>query len=142
MINIKESCRTCSKLNRCVKIIEYNVNNILLPAEKKWTNCIDFEHLESVVENCVMYNIQDALMDYDAKHISNFTPIGYAKMLPELEILKVIKKIKVTSRFYNMLRNLFDRKVLYGISSPLETFQGIPIEIDDTIENEYYELVY
>lgn len=140
MINIKESCRTCSKLNRCVKTIEYNVNNILLPAEKKWINCIDFEHLESVVEDCVMYNIQDALMNYDTKRISNFTPIGYAKMLPELEIPKVIKKIKVTSGFYNMLRNLFGREVLYGISFPAETFRGIPIEIDDDIENDY-ELV-
>jgi hypothetical protein len=63
-------------------------------------------------------------------------------MLSELEIPKVIKKIKVTSGFYNILRNLFDREVLYGISFPPETFRGIPIEIDDTIENEYYELVY
>jgi hypothetical protein len=65
----------------------------------------------------------------------------YIKTLSELEIPKVIKKIKVTSEFYNILRSLFDREVLYGISSPLKTFQGIPIEIDDTIANDY-ELVY
>ena len=51
------------------------------------------------------------------------------------------KKIKVTSEFYHILRSLFDRETLYGISSPPETLQGIPIEIDDTIENDY-ELVY
>lgn len=66
----------------------------------------------------------------------------YIKALSELEIPKVIKKVKVTSKFYNILRNLFEREVLYDISSPPETFQGIPIEIDDTIENEYYKLVY
>ena len=65
----------------------------------------------------------------------------YIKMLSELEIPKVIKKIKVTSGFYYILRNLFDREILYGISSPPETFQGIPIEIDDTIKNDY-ELIY
>lgn len=65
----------------------------------------------------------------------------YIKTLSELEIPKIIKKVKVSSQFYNVIRSLFDRETLYGISSPPETFQGIPIEIDDTIESDY-ELVY
>jgi len=56
------------------------------------------------------------------------------------------KKIKVTSKFDSYLQ----RSVVVVESEPPEYFSGgtigsfdaIPIEIDDTIENEYYELVY
>ena len=65
----------------------------------------------------------------------------YIKTLSELEIPKIIKKVKVSPQFYNVIRSLFDRETLYGISSPLKTLQGIPVEIDDTLENDY-ELVY
>lgn len=63
------------------------------------------------------------------------------QMTADMKKLNIVKKIKVTSQFYNLLRSLFDREALYGISSPFETCYGIPIEIDDTIENDY-ELVY
>ena len=54
------------------------------------------------------------------------------------------KKIKITSEFYEYLavvcqttfESASNRAGVYG------QFTGIPIEIDDTIENEYYELVY
>lgn len=63
------------------------------------------------------------------------------QMTADVKKLNIVKKIKVTSQFYNILRSLFDREVLYGISSPPETYAGIPIEIDDTIVHDY-ELVY
>ena len=69
------------------------------------------------------------------------TAAYFENMVSDLKKLNIVKKIKVTSQFYNILRSLFDREVLYGISSPPETCVGIPIEIDDTIENDY-KLIY
>ena len=65
----------------------------------------------------------------------------FKQMATDMSKLNIVKKVKVTSQFYNILRSLFDREVLYGISTPPETYSGIPIEIDDTIVSDY-ELVY
>ena len=65
----------------------------------------------------------------------------FKRVVMDMSELNIVKKIKVTSQFYNILRSLFDREVLYGISSPPTTYAGIPIEIDDAITNDY-ELVY
>ena len=58
----------------------------------------------------------------------------------------VPKKIKVTHNFYNYLAAKFTEDVICekddSPSGYNTHFTGIPIEIDDTIENEYYELVY
>ena len=69
------------------------------------------------------------------------TAAYFKQMTTDMNKLNIVKKIKVTSQFYRILRSLFDREVLYGISSPPETYAGIPIEIDDTIVHDY-ELVY
>jgi hypothetical protein len=62
------------------------------------------------------------------------------------------KKIKITSKvdaildayskpvFKEMSRDEFIET--YGSVGTVGQFTGIPIEIDDTIENEYYEIVY
>ena len=55
-------------------------------------------------------------------------------------------KIKVTSQFADYLQ----KSVVMIVTEPPKHFSGgtigswaaVPIEIDDTIENEYYELVY
>ena len=56
------------------------------------------------------------------------------------------KKIKVTYDFYQYLVAKCDEKVILekddSPSGYYGHFTGIPIEIDDAIENEYYELVY
>lgn len=56
------------------------------------------------------------------------------------------KKIKVKPYFYNYLAaNFTDDLVHNKDDSPqgyYSAWTGIPVEIDDTIENEYYELVY
>lgn len=57
---------------------------------------------------------------------------------------KNIKKIKVTSKFYNYLEQIC-RPTFTG-KDPLPpgvagVFVGIPLELDDTIGNEYYEIV-
>lgn len=58
----------------------------------------------------------------------------------------VPKKIKVTHNFYNYLAAKFTEDVIHEKDdSPRgyhTHFTGIPVESDDTIENEYYELVY
>ena len=69
------------------------------------------------------------------------TAAYFKQMTKDMSKLNIVKKIKVTSQFYHILRSLFDREVLYGISSPPETYAGIPIEVDDTIVHDY-ELVY
>ena len=69
------------------------------------------------------------------------TAAYFKQITTDMKKLNIVKKIKVTTSFYNLLRGLFDREVIYGIASPLETFTGIPIEIDDAITNDY-ELVY
>lgn len=53
-----------------------------------------------------------------------------------------VKKIKVTSEFYHYLESKCDFQV---VNTPLDMaaiFIGIPLTIDDEIENEYYELVF
>ena len=69
------------------------------------------------------------------------TAAYFKQMTADMKKLNIVKKIKVTTSFYNLLRSLFDRETLFGISSPPETYAGIPIEIDDTIVNDY-ELIY
>ena len=59
----------------------------------------------------------------------------------------VPKKIKVTHNFYDYLvAKCSEEEVIYEKDDTLKgyyaNFIGIPIEIDDTIENEYYKLVY
>ena len=58
----------------------------------------------------------------------------------------VPKKIKVTHYFYNYLVAKFTEDVIHEKDDSsrgyYSCFTGIPIEIDDTIENEYYELIY
>lgn len=58
---VKKSCKNCSSLKGCIKIIKRNVNNRLSPLEKDWINCVNFENLESIVEECVMYGLEDVL---------------------------------------------------------------------------------
>lgn len=57
---------------------------------------------------------------------------------------KDIKKIKVTSKFCNYLDQTCHPTFLNKDPLPpgvIGKFIGIPLELDDTIENEYYELV-
>jgi hypothetical protein len=58
---------------------------------------------------------------------------------------KHIKKIKVTSKFCNYLDQTCHPTFLNKDPLPqgaVGAFIGIPIELDDTIENEYYELEF
>lgn len=67
-------------------------------------------------------------------------------ILESITLPRIPKKIKVKSFFYNWLvAHCTDDIVHTKDDSPrgyTSNWTGIPIEIDDTIENEYYELVY
>ena len=67
-------------------------------------------------------------------------------MVKSITLHHIPKKIKVKSFFYNWLAANITDDIVHtkddstrGYTSNLT---GIPIEIDDTIENEYYELIY
>ena len=56
-----------------------------------------------------------------------------------------IKKIKVKPEFFDCLEKIFSPICLEDLSKSegiRVEFTGLPIEVDDEIENEYYELVY
>ena len=67
-------------------------------------------------------------------------------ILSSIDLSRIPKKIKVKSFFYHWLSaNFTDDIICTKDDSPrgyTSNLTGIPIEIDDTIENEYYELVY
>lgn len=67
--------------------------------------------------------------------------MSYARLGPNRP-----KKIKVTYDFYQYLVAKCNEDIILEKNDLprgyYSYFTGIPIEIDDTIENEYYELVY
>lgn len=67
-------------------------------------------------------------------------------ILKSTTLPRLPKKIKVKSFFYNWLAANFTDDIICEKDDSLRGYTanwtGIPIEIDDTIENEYYELVY
>ena len=70
----------------------------------------------------------------------------YSLMRKEIEETNP-SKIKVTSQFYAYLAAYFTDNVVHtkdddSARGYVSTYFGIPIEIDNTIESDYYELVY
>ena len=67
-------------------------------------------------------------------------------ILSSITLPRILKKIKVKSFFYNWLAAHYTDDIVHTKDdSPrgyTSNWTGIPVEIDDTIENEYYELVY
>lgn len=69
------------------------------------------------------------------------------KLVFDIHQPRLIKKIKVTSQFYAYLAAHSTDYVVHTKydDSPrgyVSTYFGIPIEIDNTIYSDYYELVY
>ena len=56
------------------------------------------------------------------------------------------QRIKVTKKFSNFLEAKFTDEIVFEKTNTpkgyISYYTGIPSEIDDTIENEYYEIVY
>ncbi len=68
----------------------------------------------------------------------------YIKMVLDIQSAKPLK-VKITSKLDTYLKSIpsvFQEKPANMAGGRVGHWDGIPIEIDDTIENEYYELVY
>ena len=67
-------------------------------------------------------------------------------ILSSITLPRTPKKIKVKSFFYNWLTAHYTDDIIHTKDDSLREYTSnltcIPIEIDDTIENEYYELIY
>jgi hypothetical protein len=67
-------------------------------------------------------------------------------ILASITLPRLPKKIKVKAFFYNWLSAHYTDDIIHTKDDSsrgyVSDWTGIPIEIDDTIENEYYELVY
>ena len=64
MIDLKESCRNCKDIDRCIKAVAHNINNMHLPHKKDVIRCINFGHCESVVTQYVMDGMNEAFVNY------------------------------------------------------------------------------
>lgn len=143
MIDLKESCRNCPDIDRCIKVVANNINNMHLPHKKDAIRCINFGHFESAVTEYVMDGFNQALSTY----VPVIEDMYYVyesferKMLVEC---KYLKKVKVSSTFFAHIKSA---------SNPLGTgpstipegktayWTGVPIEVDDEIDG-HYEFVY
>lgn len=143
MINLKESCRKCNGIDRCIKVVANNINNMYLPHKKDAIRCINFGHFESVVTKYVMDGFNQALSTYVpvTEDVYQVYKSFERNMLAEW---KYLNKIKVSSAFFDYLMAASDP--FGGGQSTIPEgktarFNGVPIEIDDEIDG-HYEFVY
>lgn len=143
MINLKDSCRNCSDIDRCIKAVAHNINNMHLPHKKDAIRCINFGNFESEVTKYVMDGFNQALATYvpvteDVYQVyKSFERNGLAEW-------KYINKIKVSSAFFSYLKASSDP---FGLGPSIipegktACWTGIPVEVDDEIDG-HYEFVY
>lgn len=70
MINLKDSCRNCPDIDRCIKVVAHNINNMHLPHKKDAIRCINFGHFESAVTKYVMDGMNESFANYGGKYES------------------------------------------------------------------------
>lgn len=143
MINLKESCRNCKDIDRCIKVVAHNINNMHLPHNKNAIRCINFGNFESAVTKYVMDGFNQALSTY-VPVIEDMYQVHESFERNGLAEWKYLNKIKVSSAFFNYLKAASDPFGL-GPSTILEgktvSWTGIPVEVDDEIDG-HYEFVY
>lgn len=144
MINLKESCRNCKDIDRCIEVVANNINNMLLPHKKDTIRCINFGHFESAVTEYVMNEFNQALSYAPATAMDQMYKSFERSMLHADDPLKCVKKVKVSSVLFNYLKAISDPFGLGPSKIPegkMAYWTGIPIEIDDEIDG-HYEFVY
>lgn len=143
MIDLKESCRNCKDIDRCINVVANNINNMYLPHKKDAIRCINFGHFESAVTKYVMDGFNQALSTY-VPIIEDMYQVCESferNVLPEW---KHLNKIKVSSAFFDYLKASSDP---FGLGPSIipegktASWTGIPVEIDDEIDG-HYEFVY
>jgi hypothetical protein len=70
MINLKESCRKCKDIDRCIKAVAHNINNMHLPHKKDAIRCINFGCFQSAVTKYVMDGMNESFANYGGKYES------------------------------------------------------------------------
>lgn len=144
MINLKESCRKCPGIDRCIRAVAHNINNMALSNKKDIIRCIDFADFESTVTEYVMNGFNQALTYAPATAMDTMYKSFEKSMLHANDQLKCVKKIKVSSTFFAYLKAVSDP---FGIGpsiildGQIAYWTGIPVEIDDEIYGQY-EFVY
>ncbi len=144
MINLKESCRNCKGIDRCIKAVAYNINNMAFPNKKDVIRCIDFACFESAVTEYVMNGFDQALTYAPATAMDCMYKSFEKAMLHADDPLKCVKKVKVSSALFTYLKSISDPFGMGPSTIPegkTAYWTGIPIEIDDEIDG-YYEFVY
>jgi hypothetical protein len=143
MINLKESCRKCKGIDRCIKAVAHNINNMHLPHKKDAIRCINFGYFQSAVTKYVMDGFDQALLEY-VPVVEDMCQAYQSFERSMLSEYKYLQKVKVSPDFFAYLHaasdpfgtgpsQIPDGKVAY--------FNCVPIEIDDDIKG-YYEFVY
>lgn len=69
----------------------------------------------------------------------------YMKAILDIQASKRPKKIKITSKFAEYIKTIqapYQHEPVECHGGIIGSWDAIPFEIDDSIENEYYELVY
>lgn len=144
MIDLKEPCRNCKDIDRCINVVANNINNMLLPHKKDAIRCINFGHFESAVTKYVMDGFNQALSYAPTTAMDQMHKSFEKAMLHADDSLKCVKKIKVSSAFFAYLKAISDP---FGLGPSVipegktAYWTGIPVEIDDEIDG-YYEFVY
>lgn len=64
MIDLKEPCRNCQGIDRCIKAVKNTINNIPTGHGRDVVRCLHFADLERAVMKCVFDGINEALKNY------------------------------------------------------------------------------
>ena len=64
MIDLKEPCKNCQGIDRCIKAVENTINNIPTGSGRDVVRCLHFADLERAVMNRVFKGISEALKSY------------------------------------------------------------------------------
>lgn len=143
MINLKDSCRNCKDIDRCINVVAHNINNMHLPHKKDAIRCINFGCFQSAVTKHVMDGFDQALLEY--VQIGDYMYKAYQSfersMLSEF---KYLQKVKVSPAFFAYLHATSDPFGTGPIPIPdgkVAHWNCVPVEMDAEID-EYYELVY
>lgn len=145
MIDLKEPCKNCQGIDRCIKAVTNTINNIPTGSGRDVVRCIHFANFEYALMTCVFEGISEALIDCQATISMDNTYKTLEQTIREANMHpKCAKKIKVSSSLFNYMSSLpspFQDRPKDIPDGKLGYFTGIPIEVDDEIDG-HYEFVY
>ena len=149
MTNYKEimlHCGTCPNLEKCGEILySINISDTLVPYD---ITCEHFSHLEAAMDEYINDKIYNILKDEACKTSLDYPlDVAHEALYQKSLDNPMIKQIKVTSVFWEYLRNKYlpitlNDDLSIPSSGMRAEFTGIPIVVDDEIERPFYEFVF